>query len=82
MVKVQPRLATAHAKLFTHVLSLVNHALGEDRQNRQYRTSNSLLRPIELWFILPALVRLQDCRKKRRERFGSVDCFDITLLLP
>ena len=30
-VKVQPRLAIAHAKLFTYVLGLLNHALGEHR---------------------------------------------------
>ena len=28
-VKVQPKLTTAHAKLMTHVLGLLNHALGE-----------------------------------------------------
>ena len=38
VVKVQPRLATAHAMLFTHVLGLLNHALGEHRQYRQSET--------------------------------------------
>ena len=44
VIKVQSRLATAHAKLFTHVLGLLNHALGEHRQNKQSETPNSLLR--------------------------------------
>ena len=41
VVKAQPRLATAHAKLFTHVLSLSNHAFGEHRQIRQRRRTRS-----------------------------------------
>ena len=35
VVKLQPRLATAHAKLHTHVLSLLNQSLGKHRQNRR-----------------------------------------------
>ena len=30
-IQVQSRLATADAKLITHVLGLLNHALGEHR---------------------------------------------------
>ena len=82
VVKVQPRLAAAHAKLFTHVLSLLNHALGGHRQSRQSETPNSLLRAMKLWYILPALLHSQDGRVKRRERFASVARGDITLLLP
>ena len=48
VVRVQPRLATAHAKLFTHVLGLLSHTLGEHRPNRQSETPNSLLRAIKL----------------------------------
>ena len=82
VVKVQPRLAAAHAKLFTHVLSLLNHALGGHRQNRQSETPNSLLRAIKLWYILPALLHSQDGRVKRRESLASVERGGITLLLP
>jgi len=48
VVKVQSRLATAHAKLITHVLGLLNHALGEHRPHRQSETPTSLLRSIKL----------------------------------
>ena len=82
VVKVQPRLATAHAKLSTHVLVLLNHALGEHRLSRELETPSSLLRAIKLWYILPALLHSQDGRVKRRERFASVERGDITLFLP
>ena len=82
VVKVQPRLATAHAKLFTHVLSLLIHALGEHRKRRQSETPDSLLWGIKLWYILPALLHSQGGRVKRRERFASVERGDVTLLLP
>ena len=82
VVKVQLRLANAHAKLFTHVLDLFNHALGEHRQDRQSETPTSLLRAITLWYILPALLHSQDGRVTRRERFASVERGDITVLLP
>ena len=49
VVKVQSRLATTHAKLFTHVLGLVAYVLGEHRQNRQSETPNSVLSTIKLW---------------------------------
>ena len=35
VTKVQSRFVTAHAKLITHALGLLNHALEEHRQNRQ-----------------------------------------------
>ena len=35
VVKVQPKLAAAHAKLFPHVFGLLNHALGQHRQNKE-----------------------------------------------
>ena len=82
VIKVQPMLVTAHAKLFTYVLGLLNHALGEHRQDRQSETPNSLLRAIKLWYILPALLHSQDGRVTRRERFASVERGDITVLLP
>ena len=82
VVKVQPRLATPHAKLSTHVVGLLNHALGEHRLSRELETPNSLLRAVKLWYILPALLRSRDGRVKRRERFASFEHGDITLLLP
>ena len=80
--KAQPRLATAHAKLITHVLGLLNHALGEHRQSTQSETPQSLLRSIKLWYIPPALLHSQDGRMKRRERFASAERGDLILLLP
>ena len=82
IVKVQPRLATAHAKLVTHVLCLLNHALGDHRQSTQPETPQSLLRSTKLWYILPALLHSQDGRMKRRERFASAERGDLTFLLP
>ena len=67
MVKLQPKLATVHAKLFTRVLGLLDHALGEHRRNRQSETPNSLLRAIKLWNIMPALLHSQDGREAARE---------------
>ena len=82
LVKMQPRLATAHAKLITHVLGLLNHALGEHRQSTPSETSQSLLRSIKLWYILPALPHSQDGRMKQRKRFASTERGDLTLFLP
>ena len=79
-VKVQPRLATAHAKLITHVLGLLNHALGEHRQSTKSETPQPLLRSIKLWHIFPALLQ-QDGRMKRREGFASAERGDVILLL-
>ena len=82
VIKAQSRLVAAHAKLITHVLDLLNHALGEHRPNRQSETPTSLSRPIKLWYILPALLHSQDGRVKRRERLVSVERGDLTILLP
>ena len=78
---VQPGLAAPHAKLLTHVLGLLNHALGGHRPNRHSETPSSLLRAIKLWYIVPALLHSQDNRVKRRERFACVERGDITLTL-
>lgn len=81
--KVQPTLATAHAKLFTHVLGLLNHALGEHRQNRESETPNSLLGGIVVMVCIPpALLHSQDERVKRRQRFASVKREDVTIFSP
>ena len=82
LLSKQPRLATAHAKLITHVLGLLNYALGEHRQSTQSETPQSLLRSIKLCYILPALLHSQDGRMKRRERVASAKHGDLTLLLP
>ena len=82
VVEVQPRLDTAHTKLFTHALGLLNHALVDNQQNRSPETQNSLLRAINLWNILPALLHSQGDRVRRPERFTSVERGDITRLRP
>ena len=66
VVSAQPTLATTHANLVTHVLGLLNHALGEHRQTRQSETPNSFLRSFKLWYIFPALLHSEDSRVKRR----------------
>lgn len=47
--KVQPRLASAHARLSVHVLGILNHVMGEHRPHRGSATPNSLLRAIKLF---------------------------------
>ena len=71
VVKVKPNLATAHAKLITHSLRLVNHALGAHRPSESPNTPNSLLRALKLWYILPALLHCQDGWMSRTKRFKS-----------
>ena len=82
VVKVQPRLVTANAKTITHLLGLLNHALGAHRQSTQLETPQSLLRSIKLWYILSALLHSQDGRMKRRERFASAERGDLIFSLP
>ena len=82
VVKVQPGLATAHAKLPTHMLGLLNHTLGAHRPNRQSETPSSLLGAIKLWYIVPELLHSHDSRVKRRERFAYIESGDITFILP
>lgn len=43
VVKIQPRLVTAHAKVFTHALGPLIHALGERRQH--YRIGDDEFAP-------------------------------------
>ena len=81
VVKMQPGLATAYATGLTHVLGLLNHALGAHRPNRQSKTPSSLLWAIKLWYIVPALLHSQDSCVKRRERFVYVERGDIALIL-
>ena len=82
VVKVKPNLATTHAKLITHSLGLVNHALGGHRPSGSTNTPNSLLRALKLWYILPALLHSQDERMSRTERFKSAERGDLTTVLP
>ena len=79
---MQPQLTGAHARISVHVRGILNHAMGEHRPNRESATPNSLLRTIELWYIMPALLHSPDGRIKRRERFALVESGDIVLLLP
>ena len=48
VVKVKPNLATTHAKLITHSLGLVNHALGAHPPSGSTSTPNSLLCALKL----------------------------------
>lgn len=66
IVKAQSGLATAHAKLVTHVLGLLKHALETKRPNRHFETPSSLLSASKLWYIVPVLLHLQDSHVKRR----------------
>ena len=79
--KVQPTLASTHAKLTTHVPDLFNHPMGEHRQSIQSETPQSLLRSIKLRYM-PALLHSQDGQMERRERFASAERGHLALLLP
>ena len=82
VTKVKPNLATTHAKLITHSLGLVNHALGAHRPSGSTNTPNPLLRALKLWCILPALLHSQDGRMSWTERFKSAERGDLTTILP
>ena len=77
--KVQPQLAGAHARLRVHVVGILNHALGEHRSNWDSTTPNSLLRALQLWYLMPALLHSPDGRIKRQHRFALVESGDIVL---
>ena len=81
VVKVQPGLATTHAKFLTHVLDLLSHALEAHRPHRHSEAPSSLLRAIKLWYIVAALLHSQGSREKQRERFASVEREGATLIL-
>ena len=80
--KIQPQLAGVHAHLSVHVLDILNHAIGKHRSNRDSATPNSLLRVIQLWYLMPALLHSPDGRIKRRQRVASAENGDIIHLLP
>ena len=79
---MQPQLAGAHARLSVHVLGILNHVTGDHGTNRDSSTSNSLLRAIKLWYLMPALLHSPDGTIKKRQRFALVESGDIVLLLP
>ena len=79
---MQPQLAGAHARLSVHVLGILNHVTGDHGTNRDSSTSNSLLRAIKLWYLMPALLHSPDGTIKKRQRFALVETGDIVLLLP
>ena len=82
VVKVQPNLATTHAKLITHSLGLANHALEAQRPSESPNTPNSLLRALKLCYIPPALLHSPDGRMSRAERFNSAERGDLATILP
>ena len=82
VVKLKSNLATAHAKLITHSLGLVNRAFGAHRPSESPTTPNSLSRALKLWYILPALLQSQDGRMSRTARFKSAERGDLTTILP
>ena len=82
VVKVQPQLATIHAKLITHFFGFVNHALGAHRPRGSPNTPNSILRALKLWYILPALLHSLDRRRSRTVKFNSAERGDLTTILP
>ena len=82
VVKVKPNLATTHAKLITHSLGLVNHALRAHQPSGSTNTPNSLLRALKLRYILSALLHSQDGRMSRTEKFKSAERGDLTTILP
>ena len=80
VVKV-PKLVTTHAKLITHSFGLVNHALGANRPSGSPNTPNSLLRALNLWHILSALLHSQDGRMNRTARLKFAERGDLATIL-
>lgn len=80
--KEQPQLAGAHTHHNVYLLSIINHALGDHRLNRDLTTTNSLLWEIKRWYILPVRLHLPDDRSKRWHRFALVEGSDIVRLCP
>ena len=79
---MQRGLATAHAKILTHVLGFHSHDLGAHQPHRHSEAPSSLLRAIKLRYVVPALIHSQDSRVKRRVRFAFVKRGGIALNLP
>lgn len=69
------------AHLFFHCPDLLNHAL-DQYQQAEIGASTSLLWPIKLQHVLPALCFSTDSQFFKRDRFSVVKHFDITVSLP
>lgn len=80
--KVQPQLAGAHGCLSARGFSIICHALGEYRPNRDLATPKFFPRAIKLWHIISALLHSPEGRIKRRQRFTLMDSGDMVTLLP
>ena len=81
--KVQPQLASEHARLQTHVLQLVIKQLSESGgPPLATGTPPSILRAIKLWYLLPGLLHSFDGRVTRTGRYEALKREDIPSLLP
>ena len=81
--KVQPQLASEHARLQTHVLQLVIKQLSESGGAPPATgTPPSILRAIKLWYLLPGLLHSFDGRVTRKGRYAALRRGDISSLLP
>ncbi|CAB1119445.1 unnamed protein product [Ectocarpus sp. CCAP 1310/34] len=81
--KVQPRFASDHARLQTHVLHLVNKQLAEGGgASSATGTPLSTIRVIKLWYLLPGILHSFDGRIARKKRYNSLKRGDISSVLP
>ena len=71
--KIQPWLASEHARLQTHVIQLVNKQLSESSgPSPTTGTPPSTLRVVKLWYRLPELVHSFDGRVTRKGRYEAL----------
>ena len=81
--KIQPWLASEHARLQTHVIQLVNKQLSESSSSSPTTgTPPSTLRVIKLWYLLSGLLHSFDGRATRKGRYEALKRGDISPLLP
>ena len=80
--KVQPQLASEHARLQTHVLQLVKQLSESGGAPPATGTPPSILRAIKLWYLLPGLLHSFDGRVTRKGRYAALRRGDISSLLP
>ena len=81
--KIQPWLASEHARLQTHVLQLVVKQLSESSGPPQASgTPPSTLRVIKLWYFLPGLLHSFDGGVTRKGRYEALKRGDVSSLFP
>ncbi|CAB1098462.1 unnamed protein product [Ectocarpus sp. CCAP 1310/34] len=81
--KVQPRFASDHARLQTHVLHLVNKQLAEGGgASSATGAPLSTIRVIKRWYLLPGILHSFDGRIARKKRYNSLKRGDISSVLP